>query len=889
MLVHIWLKLRKDDMAFQMIPPRLSSSPPPLDSLPSVTFPGEEDDEEFGNFSTHNSSFDITVAVTSASEASPCTTESRVSSFHHGLSDKLPKTPEQSPAKLAGVRVPASVPEDAQEDVNCQDSTAHLNCDQDVEEDFGDFQCISDSHEPSPTSDVLVGSEGNGYSDDDDVIEKQSEGQGVSNNSFTKTCTPPPLDRVAADEFTRFSPTLPVSTEDDFGDFAASEMQGTTIVSENEDGIINGSTTSGGQDIEVKQDRCVDGSITVNSNVEVSRTLKDEKPDGENEECTGGCVFVNDADSTSNVQDEVFGSAGDKCYDGDTVIAEPIESVVEQEGYSVISGENDNVKSECPNDGFDNCSENSGATEKKPWTGGKNIESSCKDVDNVSEDSLEKSTPLHCVQSASNDNSNVDVGNKVVTEERTADIEQEKQNDEFGDISKFDGDDEESDFGDFDRANDDDDLDFEDLRKKVEEGAFAEDDDFGDFTDNNTKAYEASDTFGELSAADGNLSESESGKNSEINNDDEDEFGDFTVQELKEGEAVSQDPECEKDDDDFGDFAGHESKDKGGTQDPELEDDDFGDFSQPGTEQDFVSSLASERQEAADADSWADSDLGTSTTSDPVLQKLEALVRKWVPGEVPAMPPSSPVPAAPPSLRQVVDSDAFVWRWLETKLESCPGLTVSWASTRAHASFLSALGVDARNILFGQKWSSSVPLFARTLSFSPLTPAKPGESSGGATVGPGSKEPTMPPLTLNPTHVKEDSTTEVVMGKDGASEEQIPPPKFDWTSSGLTNPLEGPGLEREFLNDGGEEGASGSHLSSRNPPAPSPLVQQILGGGGIGSGAGTGVGGGLSSGSRPAATPLTTLSSEVRQAVETLPDLSYMRSKVLMFPIRDHQ
>ncbi|KAK4327814.1 hypothetical protein Pmani_001739 [Petrolisthes manimaculis] len=859
---YIWLKLRKDDMAFQMIPPRLSSSPPPLDSLPSVTFPGEEDDEEFGNFSTHNS-FDIT-----------------------GLSDKLPKTPEQSPAKLAGVRVPASVPEDAQEDVNCQDSTAHLNCDQDVEEDFGDFQCISDSHEPSPTSDVLVGSEGNGYSEDD---EKQSEGPGASNNSFTKTCTPPPLDRVAADEFTRFSPTLPVSTEDDFGDFAASEMQGTTIVSENKDGIINGSTTGGGQDIEVKQDRCVDGSITVNSNVEVSRTLKDEKPDGENEECTGGCVFVNDADSTSNVQDEVIGSAGDKCYDGDDVIAEPIELAAEQEGYSVISSEYDNVKSECPNDGFDNCSDNSGATEKKPWTGGKNIESSCKDVDNVSEDSLEKSTPLHCVQSASNDNSNVDIGNKVVTEERTADIEQEKQNNEFGDISKFDGDDEESDFGDFDRANDDDDLDFEDLRKKVEEGAFAEEDDFGNFTDNNTKAYEASDTFGELSGADGNLSESESGKNSEINNDDEDEFGDFTAQELKEGEAVSQNPECENDEDNFGDFAGHESKDKGGTQDPEFEDDDFGDFSQPGTEQDFVSSLASEKQETADADSWADSGLETSTTSDPVLQKLEALVRKWVPGEVPAIPPCSPVPAAPPSLQQVVDSDAFVWRWLETKLESCPGLTVSWASTRAHASFLSALGVDARNILFGQKWSSSVPLFARTLSFSPLTPAKPGESSGGATVGPGSKEPTMPPLTLNPTHVKEDSTTEVVMGKDGASEEQIPPPKFDWTSSGLTNPLEGPGLEREFLNDDGEEGASGSHLSSRNPPAPSPLVQQILGGGGIGSGAGMGVGGGLSSGSWPAATPLTTLSTEVRQAVETLPDLSYMRSKVLMFPIRDHQ
>lgn len=64
-----------------------------------------------------------------------------------------------------------------------------------------------------------------------------------------------------------------------------------------------------------------------------------------------------------------------------------------------------------------------------------------------------------------------------------------------------------------------------------------------------------------------------------------------------------------------------------------------------------------------------------------------------------------------------------------------------------------------------------MPLFAQTLSFSPLTPAKPGESSSGGPVGgPGSRESSLPPLTLNPTPVKETTTTEVVTGKDGASE-----------------------------------------------------------------------------------------------------------------------
>ena len=40
-------------MSFQMIPPRVPSSPPPLDSVT-----GEEDD--FGDFIQNNSTFDIT-------------------------------------------------------------------------------------------------------------------------------------------------------------------------------------------------------------------------------------------------------------------------------------------------------------------------------------------------------------------------------------------------------------------------------------------------------------------------------------------------------------------------------------------------------------------------------------------------------------------------------------------------------------------------------------------------------------------------------------------------------------------------------------------------------------------------------------------------------------
>lgn len=75
--------------------------------------------------------------------------------------------------------------------------------------------------------------------------------------------------------------------------------------------------------------------------------------------------------------------------------------------------------------------------------------------------------------------------------------------------------------------------------------------------------------------------------------------------------------------------------------------------------------------------------------------------------------------------------------------------------------------------LFGQKWSSSVPLFAQTLSFSPLTPAKLAEvSEGPTTVAFNGREPTTPPVsaTISSLKVKEESSAEVLPAKDDNSE-----------------------------------------------------------------------------------------------------------------------
>ncbi|CAL4114279.1 unnamed protein product, partial [Meganyctiphanes norvegica] len=254
---------------------------------------------------------------------------------------------------------------------------------------------------------------------------------------------------------------------------------------------------------------------------------------------------------------------------------------------------------------------------------------------------------------------------------------------------------------------------------------------------------------------------------------------------------------------------------------------------------------------------------------------LESLLLRWIP---PTSRKAKTTDSTTRRLQQIVKEDAFIWHHLEN-LDSSPALNLAWPQSHVHKLFLSSVNVDARNILFGQKWSSSVPLFAQTLTFSPLTPAKHIESTGECL----EREDL---ATKCPQTPLEDTVrggvTDEVTATGGETVEQIPEAKFDWTSSGLTNPLESTGLEREFLSESGNSsGISGGGGRMKAPPSPSPLVQQILSG---------------SSGSSLSAltattnvTPINSLEPEVQELVAKLPDLSFMKSRVLMFPIRGEQ
>ncbi|KAF2357709.1 Aftiphilin clathrin-binding box [Trinorchestia longiramus] len=377
----------------------------------------------------------------------------------------------------------------------------------------------------------------------------------------------------------------------------------------------------------------------------------------------------------------------------------------------------------------------------------------------------------------------------------------------------------------------------------------------------------------------------------EIVEEDDDDFDEFVV-----SAGVPDDPNPEEFDefasakiaDAFGEFAS-ESASKALDREAKLtseeddDDDDFGEFTDFGVADssadvpvvDVQGSSVPPLSRSISLDSRPDLD----TVKDPLLSKLDGLVRKWI--TIPT--DSSDSSSQPDVLRDVVKGDAFVWR----KLESVEWESVMWQSTVAHGLLLTALNMDARNILYSQKWSSSVPLFAQSLSFSPLTPAKPTSgsalnshaqnnsssdtcqlpaqlpSNGGGAL---TVQPEIETTSTNSSHSRVLSKETDI---DVSSLDSLHPSSnraasscshLDWLS------YEG-GSDQDSSQPSGGSSARSTGASERSMPA---AVQRLL-----------------ASSTTTAAhvTSLDQLTDRERQFLKSLPDLSFMTAKVLMFPI----
>ncbi|KAM7394769.1 hypothetical protein PAMP_021554 [Pampus punctatissimus] len=194
-----------------------------------------------------------------------------------------------------------------------------------------------------------------------------------------------------------------------------------------------------------------------------------------------------------------------------------------------------------------------------------------------------------------------------------------------------------------------------------------------------------------------------------------------------------------------------------------------------------------------------------------------------------------------------------VWTQLQDIHEAL-GLRYQWGGSYCNKALLCCLGIDTRNILFtGQKKQPViVPMYAASLGM--LEPTK-------EPVKPVSAAEMIASIAQTPPVAPEKSSCP----SDTVQQEALPPVQFDWSSSGLTNPLDGVDPELYELTTAKlDPSSSGSRVADAFARLMSTMEK--------------------TSTSTRKPRKDENLSEEALKVIAGLPDLSFMQAKVLMFP-----
>ncbi|MGH0171904.1 UNVERIFIED_CONTAM: hypothetical protein FKN15_064965 [Acipenser sinensis] len=237
-----------------------------------------------------------------------------------------------------------------------------------------------------------------------------------------------------------------------------------------------------------------------------------------------------------------------------------------------------------------------------------------------------------------------------------------------------------------------------------------------------------------------------------------------------------------------------------------------------------------------------------------------------------------------PALQQV--SVVLLWELLEvwTELQDIHdayGLRYQWGGSHSNKKLLCSLGIDTRNILFtGQKKQPViVPMYAASLGM--LEPTKEPVKPVSAAEKIASIAQT-PPVSPEMSTCTQDQT-----------QENLPPVQFDWSSSGLTNPLDASGgstlLNLDFFGPVDDTSSS----STTSIPGVDPELYELTTSKLESSSTSSHVADAFArlmstveKTSTSARKPKTdeNLSEEAAKVIASLPDLFFMQAKVLMFP-----
>uniref|UniRef100_UPI0035902C0F aftiphilin isoform X2 n=1 Tax=Myxine glutinosa TaxID=7769 RepID=UPI0035902C0F len=218
-------------------------------------------------------------------------------------------------------------------------------------------------------------------------------------------------------------------------------------------------------------------------------------------------------------------------------------------------------------------------------------------------------------------------------------------------------------------------------------------------------------------------------------------------------------------------------------------------------------------------------------------------------GPAPRQPGQEEIAESQPCTTSPTWPACNVWASLREPDEAF-GLRYQWGGSHSNKHMLRALGIDTRNILFAGQRKQPVLIPAYATGLGMLEPTKGLQQPMSAA----EKIASIAQASRLSEHSEQDVTTEQT--QDGAVAAQ-----FDWNGSGLTNPLDGVDPELYELT---------------RPTAPSTMSRVTDAFARLMSTADTTIT------RRPQ--KHENLSSEARTIITRLPDLSFMKAKVLMFP-----
>ncbi|XP_076099837.1 uncharacterized protein LOC143069206 [Mytilus galloprovincialis] len=322
----------------------------------------------------------------------------------------------------------------------------------------------------------------------------------------------------------------------------------------------------------------------------------------------------------------------------------------------------------------------------------------------------------------------------------------------------------------------------------------------------------------------------------------DDEFADFSSASKDNEFADFSSAVKENDDSEFGKFNNSEDKFES--------DDEFADFSSATKGDEFTDFSATGSQEqtssfqASDKSDWATFQQTTTPESSNTPVESRSSTKRNVGSLLSGCFETTAVISEVATDLDVVVEDNSNQLWMKIQKMDNSG-QLKWPQCSCNKNLYVSLKIDTKNILFGQK-KPTVPIYASNMTL---------------------LEPTKGAPTLIPEVPLVDTNKEVEV-KD------LPPVQFDWTSSGLTNPLEVNNKHQhlDFLNIDDSEltakKAFDADLIHGQKPAMQPL-QNILANLKV-----------------TKKTRLEDLSNEAGRVISHLPNLSFMKAKVLMFPLK---